>query len=135
MVLIIFICSICLSLCLFRQVKKIGVLLYIKFRNQISERIKNRKGSREQQRRSWLQYREVYSEQYQDLQYCGHTVNSNGSTINSVASTRRGPHREQYGPTMNSIAWVPRGPERTAGREILARQQQYLISKDDIYIV
>ena len=44
MVLIIFICSICL----FREVKKIGVLLYIKFRNQILERIKNRKGSREE---------------------------------------------------------------------------------------
>jgi len=64
MVLIIFICSICLSLCLFREVKKIGVLLYIKFRNQILERIKNRKGSREQQRRGRLQYREAYSEQW-----------------------------------------------------------------------
>ena len=71
MILVIFICSICLSLCLFREVKKIGVLLYIKFRNQIFERIKNRKGSREQQRRSRMQYREAYSEQYQVLQYCG----------------------------------------------------------------
>ena len=71
MVLIIFICSICLSLRLFREVKKIGVLLYIKFRNQILERIKKRKGSREQQRRGRLQYREAYSEQYSDLQYCG----------------------------------------------------------------
>jgi len=76
---------------IYGEVKKIGLLLYIKFRNQILERIKNRKGSRLTMEageggRGWcrLQYHGSHSEQYEE------------------------PNMNNFeGPTINNIAWVP----------------------------